>query len=313
MNSALYKPKRVAILGPHGTFTEEAFLTQSDLAEAETILCPSIADVLASVESDYADLGFVAIENSIEGGINVTLDTLAFEADLLIQREVVVGIQLNLWGTAEAELGKIRQVFSFPQALAQCRLWLQKNLGQAETHASDSTATAIKYVAEGADPTIAAIGTRRAGELHKLKCLAKGIEDHPENVTRFVGIAKKHIPAASGHDKTSVVVFQRNDRPGSLLVILQEFAARSINLTRLESRPTKEALGNYCFLLDFEGHISDDLVADCLMNIRQKHADIKFLGSYPAAGEQAPSNREQHKASQKESQAWLKQLRSQIN
>ncbi len=309
---SMEKVERVAILGPNGTFTEEAFLTQSDLSGAEVLLCPTIADVFVSVNEGTADLGFVALENSIEGGVNVTLDNLAFESELLIQREVVLPVRLNLWGLKEAELDAVKQVLSFPQAIAQCRKWLKANLPKAETHAADSTATAVRIVAEGGDVATAAIGTKRGGELHRLKLLAGDIADHPDNKTRFVAVGQGRVPLATGHDRTSVVIFQREDRPGTLLTILQEFAARSINLTRLESRPTKEALGDYCFLIDFWGHIQDDLIADCLANIRVKYADVKFLGSYPAAGDDAQPISQRKTADWQDTQKWLTDLRDKI-
>ncbi len=307
------KPERVAILGPHGTFTEEAFLSQPDLAGAETLLCPTISDVLSTVEEGVADLGFVALENSIEGGINVTLDTLAFGSNLLIQREVVMPIGLHLFGLSGAKLGKLEQIVSFPQAIAQCRGWLTKNLKDAVARPADSTASAVRMVAEGGDIQIGAIGTLRAGELHQLELLAKNVADHPDNQTRFVVVGRDRIPPSTGHDKTSVVVYQHTNRPGGLLTILQEFAARTIDLSRLESRPTKQGLGDYCFIMDFAGHIEDEMVADCLLNIRSKHANIKFLGSYPAAGEGAGQVREDRGKLWSENKDWLEELRGKIS
>ena len=142
--------------------------------------------------------------------------------------------------------------------------------------------------------------------------LADEIEDHPGNRTRFV-LVGRGVPAPTGHDKTSIVCFQDFDRPGSLLTILQEFAARSINLTKLESRPTKKGLGDYCFLIDLEGHIGDELVADCLRDLKTKVEDVKFLGSYPAAGEHGPAVRREAEAAWAEADRWIAELRGGIS
>ncbi len=141
--------------------------------------------------------------------------------------------------------------------------------------------------------------------------LASEIEDHPGNETRFV-LTGAGIPAPTGHDKTSIVCFQREDRPGSLLAILQEFAARAINLTKLESRPTKRGLGQYCFFIDVEGHVADELVADCLRNLAAKQADVKFLGSYPVAGEQGPDRRQAAADAWQAASSWVEELRAQV-
>ena len=142
--------------------------------------------------------------------------------------------------------------------------------------------------------------------------LASDIEDHPENTTRFVLVAKGSVPPATGHDKTTIVVFQRTDRPGSLLAILQEFAARAINLVKLESRPTKKALGDYCFIIDLEGHLSDELVADCLRDVRSKVLDIKYLGSYPAAGAHGPAVRRDAEEAWRTADAWIADQRAKL-
>jgi prephenate dehydratase len=301
----------VGFLGPAGTFTEQALLTQPDLAAAELVELPSIPDVLAATGNGDVDVGFVAIENSIEGTVNVTLDTLAFDADLLIQREVVISVQMNLLGVARMELADIRRVVSHPHAAAQCRSFLAKELPGVEVVAANSTAEAARLVGEDRPEGTAAIATRLAAEMYGLEVLAADIEDHPENQTRFVAVARSGagVPAPTGHDRTTVVIFQHADRPGSLLAILQEFAARAINLTRLESRPTKRGLGHYCFIVDFEGHVAEELVADCLRDLKSKQADVKFLGSYPAAGEHGEAARRDADAAWRAADAWVASLR----
>jgi prephenate dehydratase len=302
---------RVAFLGPPGTFAEEAVLSEPDLAREELVWLPSIPEVIEVVESGRADLGLVPIENSIEGSITVTLDTLALDSELHILREVVRPVSLNLVAPAGTKLADVRTVRSLPYATAQCRGWLAANLPQAEVVAANSTAGAVEQVAESGEPTVAAIGTRLAGELYGLEVIAAEIEDHPENATRFV-LLGRGIPAPTGHDKTSVVCFQHEDRPGSLLAILQEFAARSINLTRLESRPTKEGLGRYCFVIDAEGHLRDDVLADALRTLAAKHVRVKFLGSYPAAGEQGEARRAEAGEAWRAADAWVDGLRAQV-
>jgi len=306
--------RRVGFLGPEGTFTEQALLSQTDLlAGSELVALSSIPDVLAAVTDGRVDLGFVGIENSIEGAVTVTVDTLAFETELLIQREVVMGVQMNLLAPSGVGLGDVQRVLSIPVATAQCRGFLQSELPGATLMATSSTVEAAVLVAgDEHDRHTAAIAPAVAAKLYGLDVLASDIEDHPDNATRFVVVSREGIPAPTGHDKTSIVVFQRTDRPGSLLAILQEFAARAINLTKLESRPTKKGLGHYCFLIDLEGHIGDELVADCLRDLKSKVEDVKFLGSYPAAGEHGPAVRRDAEFAWREANRWLADLRGQI-
>lgn len=306
------RPLRVGFLGPRGTFTEQALLTQPDLAAGELVPYPTMADVLRATETGEVQLGFVAIENSIEGTVNVTSDTLAFDVDVLIQREVVIPIQQHLMGVPGATLAAIAEVVSIPHATAQARRFLHRELPSVRTRAANSTSEAARSVAEAGDPKVAAIGNQLAASIYGLEVLAADIEDHPENETRFVAVAPSVVPAPTGHDKTSIVVFQREDAPGSLLAILQQFAARSINLTNLQSRPTKKALGDYCFLLDLEGHVADDVVADCLKQLRAGGHEVKFLGSYPAAGDQGPAVREAADGAARDAEAWLAEIRSRI-
>ena len=301
----------LAYLGPAGTFTEQALNSQADLLNYTLTPTTSIPEVLRMVGDGRADFGFVAIENSIEGSVNITQDTLTFDTDLLIQREVVSEIELNLLAHAGVGLGDVEMVLSFPHAIAQCRTWLAENLPEAATGAANSTADAARQVAENRPPATAAIATSRAAQAYGLEILVPDIEDHPENETRFVLVAAEGVPGPSGHDKTSLVVFQDADRPGSLLGILQEFAARSINLTRLESRPTKQGLGDYCFLIDLEGHVADEVVADCLRNLHMKNGRVKFLGSYPAASDDG-GTRDQASEASREADEWLDSLRGRI-
>jgi prephenate dehydratase len=303
---------RVGFLGPVGTFTEQALLTQTDLAECTLVPMATFSDVLVATNAGDVDLGFVAIENSIEGTVNVTLDTLAFDVDLMIQREVVISVQLNLLGQPGATLAEIDRVVSFPHATAQCRTFLSRQLPHAQTEAANSTADAARLLAESGTRTTAAIGTSLAAKVYGLDVLAEDVEDHPENQTRFFAVGRHSIPAPTGHDKTTLVIFQHADRPGSLLAILQEFAARSINLSKLESRPTKRGLGDYCFILDLEGHVADEVVADCLRNLKSKHGEVKLLGSYPAAGAAGPALRRDSSAAWKAADDWVSELRSRI-
>ncbi|QXC59686.1 prephenate dehydratase [Aquihabitans sp. G128] len=306
------RPMRVGFLGPHGTFTEQALLTQPDLAAAELVVFPTMADVLRATETGAVDLGFVAIENSIEGTVNVTSDTLAFDVDVLIQREVVIPIQQHLMGVAGATLADITTVSSIPHATAQARRFLFENLPAVTTQAANSTAEAAEQVALLGDPSVAAIGNELAAKLYGLDIVARDIEDHPENQTRFVAVRPHEVPAPTGHDKTSIVVGQHQDRPGSLVAILQEFAARKINLTKLESRPTKKGLGDYCFLLDLEGHVADEVVADCLKALRTKHGDVKFLGSYPSAIADGAALRLDADEAARAADTWLAGIRGRI-
>ena len=272
----------------------------------------TIGEVLAAADAGDIDLGFVGIENSIEGTVNATIDALAFEHELLIQREVELGIQLNLLAPAGMAIGDVTRVLTFPVAAGQCRSWLANNLPTADVVAANSNAEAARLVAEEADGVSAAVAPSLAAKIYGLEVLANDIEDHPENTTRFVLVAPDAVPVATGHDKTTIVVFQRTDRPGSLLAILQEFAARAINLVKLESRPTKKGLGDYCFIIDLEGHLSDELVADCLRDVRSKVEDIKFLGSYPAAGEHGPTVRRNAEEAWRVADAWIKEQKAKL-
>jgi prephenate dehydratase len=302
----------VAYFGPQGTFTEEALLSQPDYAAVAREPMTRITDVLDAVEKGRVDLGFVPMENAIDGTVNATLDGLVFDYDLLIQREVVVDIHLHLmapWGT---RLDDVKRVHSFPVALAQCQKFLDERLPGVEQTAANSTADAARVLGENPEPGGAAIAPRVAAELYGLEILAEDVEDHPENKTRFVAVAASGIPAPTGNDRTSIVCFQRADRPGSLHEILGQFSARNINLTKLESRPTKQQLGDYCFVIDLEGHIAETLVGDCLRDLHSGVASIKVLGSYPAAGKHAQHRRREADSAWRKADDWLARLRAQV-
>ncbi|NNF54316.1 MAG: prephenate dehydratase [Acidimicrobiales bacterium] len=300
----------IAYLGPPGTFTEQALHTQTDLLDQPTIPMRTFVDILHATRDGEVDQGFVAIENAIEGPVNVTLDTLAFDTDLLIQREVVLDIRMQLMAQPGTTLEEIKVVASHPVANAQCRTFLRSHLPDATVEPANSTADAARIAAER--PGVAALGPQNAGDKYGLEIVAEDIADHKGNQTRFLLVTRTGVPAPSGHDKTTVVLTQRHDHPGSLVAILQEFAARNINLSKLTSRPVKKNLGDYCFIIDLEGHIANDVVADCLKNIRAKHAEVKFLGSYPAAGNGSDESRFRSTEAWKEASNWMDSIRSQV-
>ena len=223
----------------------------------------------------------------------------------------MINVNLNLLVQPGVTLDRIEHVRSYPVAYAQCRRYLADQLPNAAIEATNSTADAARELAETKRRDTAAIAPARSAEVYELEVLAADIEDHPENQTRFVLVGRDGIPPPSGHDKTSILIYQRADAPGSLVSILQEFAARKINLTKLESRPTRKGLGDYCFLVDCEGHIADEVVGDALRNIHMKQGAVKFLGSYPSAYgtiEEQEVNRDGVAAADE----WLVGLRDQI-
>ena len=311
--NALQEPetRTIGYLGPEGTFTEQAVYSQPDLAGMEHRPLGSVFDVLRAVESREVDLGLVAIENMIEGSVTATLDALAFDTELFIQREVIIDVNLNLLVQPGVRIDAVERVRSHPVAYAQCREHLAELLPGAVFEIANSTADAARRLAGSDDRAAAAVAPLRSAEVYELEVAASDIADRADNQTRFVLVGADGIAPPTQHDKTSLVVYQRSDVPGSLLAILQEFAARAINLTSVHSRPTKASLGQYCFLLDCEGHIADELVADALRNLKIKTSRVKFLGSYPSASG-GEHERMMNQADALLSGVWIDDLRSQI-
>lgn len=269
--------KKVAYFGPAGTFTEQAALNY----DSNALLIPfqNIPAVATAVATGIADEGVVPIENSIEGSVNDTLDLLIHESRTFIRWEMVLPIEHCLLVKPGTETTTIGAIYSHPQALAQCRRFLERCFPKAQLIAALSTAAAVEEMMKAPSPS-AAIGPQRAAELWEAKVLARGIQDYNPNLTRFVVLAPDdHQP--TGSDKTSFCFSFAEDKPGLLVNILQEFASRNINLTKVESRPAKDTLGKYIFLLDIEGHRLSPEIAEVLARVQSKCALFKIFGSYP--------------------------------
>ncbi|MBI2855886.1 MAG: prephenate dehydratase [Chloroflexi bacterium] len=269
--------KRVAYFGPAGTFTEAAALLYD--SEAHLLPFASIAAVAAAVDAGMAEEGVVPIENSLEGSVTDTLDLLIHESTLSIRHELVMPIEHCLLVKPGASPETVKVIYSHPQALGQCRRFIERNFPKAQAMAALSTAAAVEEMLRSEVPA-AAIATSRAAELYGAEILAKGIQDNPANITRFVVLARHDHPP-TGRDKTSICFSFSEDRPGILHGVMGEFASRNINLAKVESRPNKEALGRYIFLIDLEGHREDPRVKEALDGLRDKASMIKVLGSYP--------------------------------
>ncbi len=311
--SRVEPPYRVAFFGPFGTFTEQALRTQPDLADGDLVPHRTVPDVLDAVSRGDADLGFVPIENSIEGMVNFTLDSLAFDHDLVIVREVVLDIHMCLAARPGVALDDITTVLSIPVATAQCHHFVHDHLPTVEIMAASSTAGAAKMVSESDQAGVAAIAPRVAAELYGLEVIADNIEDHRGNQTRFIVVAREGVPTPTGHDRTALVVYQRADEPGSLISILQEFAARRLNLSNLISRPTKNGgLGDYCFIVFVEGHVADDVVADAMRALHAKQGKVKFFGSWPRADAVSADQRSYADERWRAADEWVLGIRSHL-
>ena len=303
-------PDRYGYLGPAGTFSEAALRTLSAADGAEIIAYPSVPDVLEAVSRGELAAAVVPLENSVEGSVATTLDTLATGDPVVITEEILLPVTFALLGRSGASLAGVTTVTTIPHAEAQVRGWLRRNLPTAQFVPAASTADGARAVAAGeAD---AAVASALAAERYGLDVLAGDIHDVDGAVTRFVVVAAagQAPPAPTGADRTSLVAFITDDHPGALLEILTEFAVRGVNLTRIESRPTGGGIGRYYFSVDCEGHIADARVGEALSAVRRTCADVRFLGSYPRADGAAPTLRRGTSDTDfAGAEEWLRELR----
>jgi len=270
---------RYAYLGPAGTFSEEALLELS-VPESDRLECSTIGEVFEAVDHGRAERGVVPIENSIEGSVSATLDGLVFDTSLEIQSELVLNIHFSLVAAPGTKLADIQSVIAHPQASGQCRRWLERHLPGRPVSPANSNADAVRIAVE--TPGVAALGPVVAADMYGAEVLKRDVEDYAGNQTRFVVIGRG-LCDPTGRDKTSLALFMKKDKPGALLMILSEFAYGEINLTKIQSRPTKRQLGDYMFFVDLEGHVEDSNVRTALDCLRLKLREVKILGSYPRA------------------------------
>jgi prephenate dehydratase len=270
-----------AYLGPKGTFTEAAFLQMPIAQDADLIPAESVREALNLVRTGKVFGALVPIENSVEGSVSTTLDELGHGDSLEIIDEIAIPVEFALLAKPGVSISDINRIATHPHAHAQCVDWLHKNTPGVHVLPAMSTAAAAEELSQGANYD-AAICSVAAAKHYGLEILAQGIGDSDSAWTRFVLVSKPgHAQPATGNDKTTLSLFMHRNQPGALLNILTEFAVRGIDLSRLESRPTKQQLGDYFFSLDCVGHIDDQDLGDTLIELRKICADVKFLGSYP--------------------------------
>ena len=272
-------PKRISHLGPEGTFTDQACHVYAP-ADWERVGYPEMHQVVAALVDGEVDEAIVPIENSVGGAVIDIVDFLVGTPNVQIKGEMLLGIEQCLIAHPGVDLSEIKIVRSKPEALTQCRMFMDAHLPEAARVGTASTVEAVYEVKTGTNE-VSAIGPRRAAELAGLPEIRSGIQDRQNNVTRFV-ILGKSDHETTGADKTSIVFsFMNRDTPGQLYMALEPFARRNINLTKIESRPTGEELGNYVFLLDFLGHRTDPDIAETLTGLQELAPMVKVLGSYP--------------------------------
>ncbi|KUP95694.1 prephenate dehydratase [Thermobifida cellulosilytica] len=308
---------RYAYLGPEGTFTEAALRAlRPDTPAAQFVPCNGVDMVFGAVRRGEVAGGVVPLENSVEGGVSATTSELVNGDPLLITAEITVPVEFTLFARPGTVLSDVKRVATHSHALAQCRGWLAANLPYAESYVVSSTAAAAQSVADPSSPYDAAICARIAGERYGLVPLAEGVGDRADAATRFIYLSRPGaLPEPTGFDRTSLVAFLPYDHPGALAELLTQFAVRDVNLTRLESRPTGDGLGTYCFFMDAEGHVAEARVGEALMGLRRICRDVRFLGSYPRADAGTAAKRPGARVSTTdddfhEAEQWLARIRA---
>ena len=298
-----------AFLGPEGTFAHAALIDLPVAADATLLPMTTVTLAIDAVRSGEADGALVPLENSVEGAVPATLDELANGEPLIIAEETYRHVAFDLLVRAGTELADVSTIATHPHAEAQVRRWLHTTLPDAKITMVGSTAGGAQSVAAGEFD--AAIGAAVAGRLYGLTSLAHDVADNPGAVTRFVLLSRPAAPPdRTGNDRTTLVAYLREDHSGALLEILTEFASRSVNLTRIESRPTKGRIGQYCFSIDCEGHIADERVGDALAALHRICADVRYLGSYPRRdGVQGAVPAGRRDADFADAGAWLRRVR----
>jgi prephenate dehydratase len=266
----------IGVLGPEGTFSEKA--ARKYLPAAGLRYFRDFEEVIAAVERGEVEIGVVPLENSLEGSVGMTLDAL-LRREVKIVGEINLNVRHCLLGLGQPE--EVKVILSHPQALAQCRGYLKRRFPEAELRTTGSTSHAAKLAQEFSE--MAAIADAEVAERYDLAVIDRNVQDSDQNVTRFAVVGRK-MPEPTGMDKTSLAIYLERAEPGALWEVLGEFAVRKINLTKIESRPSKLGLGDYHFFIDLEGHVSDPLVEEALARIRKRAATTKVLGSYPRTG-----------------------------
>lgn len=309
--SASSKKTTYAFLGPVGTFTELALAQVKEAKGAKHLAVSTVTEAIDAVISGVALRAIVPVENSIEGGVSATLDALANTTDIRIYGEYLVPVTFNLVAKPGTKLAQVKVVSTHPTAYAQCRGWLQDNIPSHSHLPATSTAAAASDLLLKDPIADAAIAAKSITDHYKLTVLAKNIGDNKNAQTRFIEIGLNAKPTKrSGKDKTSVIVELPEDRPGALLEMLEQFAARGVNLSRIESRPIGDQLGRYRFNIDAQGHIDDEAMAEALMGLHRFSPKVTFLGSYPRA-DKKKSEHEGNNSNKEFSSAesWLNKLR----
>jgi prephenate dehydratase len=299
----------IAFLGPEGTFAHAALRALPVAAGARLLPTANVTLAIDAVRAGEADAALVPLENSVEGAVPATLDELASGPPLVIAEETYLDVTFELMARPGTGLADVRSVATHTHAEAQVRRWLIENLRTAQVALVGSTAGAAQAVAAGEYD--AAVGAAVAGELYGLEVIAHDIADNDGAVTRFVLPTRPATPPPpTGNDRTTLVAYLREDHSGALLEILSEFGTRGVNLTRIESRPTKGRIGQYCFSIDCEGHIHEERVGDAIAALHRVCADVRYLGSYPRRdGKQGPIPVGRHDAEFVEARDWLANVR----